>query len=313
MRTYDNGTSTTSPPTPGSYLSDWTTLSQNTTSANSLLGGKLVNDAVRYLATIFYFNEKSYTVPGGTVAQQQAYQLPSDFEMIEDITVATGGYLWQPTASPSRKHFDMINLIPYYNDFPQFFYIWNGQINLWPIPASSSNVTTINYKSRLVDMSQADVTAGTVSVTSGSTTVTGSGTSFASWMGQSGWIKIAHTTGTTSANGDNRWYQIDSVASATSLTLKNAYVGATVSGGTAVVGDVPILPEDYQDLPLYRALYIYFTSISPNPNNAKLYKDLYDSGYIELDKKYGSKDYTPVLTDMNTPVYNPNLFPRNLS
>ena len=313
MRTYDNGTSATVPPTPGSYLSDWTTLTQNASSTNATLGGKLINDAIRYLATKYYFNEKSYTVPGGTVALQQAYTLPSDFEQIENITVSVGGYLWQPKTSPSRKHFDLINLVPYYNDYAQFYFIWNGQINLWPIPASSSNAITINYRSRLVDMSQADVTTGTVSVTTATTTVTHSGTSFASWMAQSGWFKIAHSTTATSTNGDNRWYQIDSVTSTSVLELKNAYIGATVSGGTMLIGDVPILPEDYQDLPLYRALYIYFTSISPSTEQATLYQNLFAAGEVELDKKYGSKEYSPVLTDTDAPIYNPNLFPRNMS
>lgn len=294
------------------YLNDWQSLTNNTSTTNQTLGLRLINDAIRYLATVFYFNEVSYTVPNGTVAQQQGYTLPGDFEVIEDVTVLIGGYLWQPTASPSRKHFDMINLVPYYNDYPQFFYIWNGLLNLWPIPSSNSNVITINYKSRIIDISQIDVTAGTVSITNATNAVTGSGTSFASWMGQSGWMRIAHTTGTTSANGDNQWYQIDTVTSATALTLNNVYAGATVAAGTITIGDVPILPEDYQDLPLYRALSIYFTSIVPNPNNAKMYTALYDDGYTRLNAKYGSKDYTPVLTDMNTPVYNPNLFPRNL-
>ncbi len=301
MRSYSN------------YLADWQSLTNNTATTNQTLGLKLINDAIRYLATKFYFNEKSYTVPGGTVAQQQAYTLPPDFEVLEDLTVQIGGYLWQPATSPSRKHFDMINLIPYYNDYPQFIYIWNGQVNIWPIPASSSNVININYKSRIVDLSQADVTSGTVSVTTATTAVAHSGTSFASWMAQSGWLRISHSSAIDTTNGDNRWYQIASVASTSALTLDNQYQGATVAGGAFAIGDVPILPEDYQDLPLYRALYIYFTSIVPSPNQAKLYQELYDEGYKWLDEKYGSKDYSPVLTDSNTPVFNPNLFPRNLS
>lgn len=296
-----------------SYLSDWQSLTQNTATANQTLGVSLINDQIRYLATKFYFNEKSYTVPGGTVAQQQAYTLPPDFEVIEDITIQTGGYLWQPTASPSRKHFDMINLIPYYNDFPQFFYIWNGQINIWPIPSSSSNVMVINYKSRITDLSMADVTTGTVSVTTATTAVTHSATSFATWMGQSGWMRIAHTTGVTAANGDNKWYQVASVSANNALALTNAYQGATVSAGSFTIGDVPILPEDYQDIPLYWALKTYYTSIVPNVNQAKLYDTLYKERFQFLEDKYSSKDYTPVLTDTNTPVYNPNLFPRNMS
>lgn len=317
MRTWDNGTSTTNPPTPGSYLSDWTTLTQNYTSSNSSLGAILIRDAIRYLATKYYFNEKSFTVPSGTVAQQQAYVLPSDFEVLENVTIQIGGYLWQASMTASRKQWDALNLIPYYNDYPQFIYIWNNQLLVWPIPASSSNVITVNYKSRIVDPSRADVTetsaSTTVSITTATSTVTAAGSAFQSWMGQSGWIRIPHSTTTTATNGDNRWYQVSTVTSSTVLTLVNAYLGTTVTAGNFTVGDVPILPEDYQDLPLYRALFIYFSSIAPSTAQAKLYEGLYNAGTAMLDDKYSSKDYTPVLTDLNTPVYNPNLFPRNLS
>lgn len=275
------------------------------------MGGRLVNDATRYLATKYYFNEKSYTTT--SQAQVASYPLPTDFEVMENVTVTVGGFVWQGKPAAGRRHYDYLNTVPYYNDYPQFVFIWNGQLLIWPSPASAGNTITMNYKSRVVDMSQADVITGTVSVTTATTAVAHSATSFASWMGQSGWLKIAHTTGTTAANGDNRWYQIASVTDNANLVLSNKYLGATVSGGSFVIGDVSILPEDYQDLPLYRALYIYFTSIVPSSEQAVLFKGLMDDGLVELDKKYGSKDYSPVLTDPNSPVYNPNLFPRQLS
>lgn len=316
MLTWDNSTSTTVPPTPGSYLSDWTTLTQNASSANSLLGAKLIRESIRYLATKFYFNEKSYTTT--SVAQQQNYVLPSDFEVMENVTVTVGGYIWSGTPTADRAMWDRLNLVPYYSDFVQYVFIWNGNLQIWPIPASAGNTITMNYKSRVVDPSQADVTASssstTVSVTTATTTVTAaSGTPFQSWMGQSGWIKIPHSTTVTATNGDNRWYQIASVTSATVLELKNPYLGTTVTAGGFTIGDVPILPEDYQDIPMYRAYMIYFNSIVPNPAQAQLYTKLYNDSYMELEKKYGSKDYSPVLTDTQATVFNPNLFPRNLS
>lgn len=311
MITWDNGTSTTNPPTPGSYLSDWTTLTKNTTSANSLLGAKLIRENIRYLATKYYFNEKSYTAT--TVAQTQATQLPSDFEMMENVTVTTGGYIWSGTPTADRAMWDRLNLVPYYSDFLQYVFIWAGQLLLWPIPATSSNTITMNYKSRVVDPSMADVSSGTVSITSGAATLAHSGTSFASWMAQSGWVKIAHSTTATSTNGDNRWYQISAVASTSSLTLANNYLGSTVAAGTFVIGDVPILPEDYQDIPLYWALMTYYTSIVPDTNQATLYTNLYTDKIKFLDAKYGSKDYSPVLTDTQAKVYNPNLFQSSIS
>lgn len=311
MLTWDNGTSTTNPPTPGSYLSDWTTLTQNTSSPNSLLGAKLIREGIRYLATKFYFNEKSYTTT--TTAQTQGYNLPSDFEVMENVTVTTGGYVWSGTPTADRAMWDRLNLIPYYSDFLQYVFIWNNQLLLWPLPATSSNTITMNYKSRVVDPSQADITTGTVSITTNTTTLTHSATSFASWMAQSGWVKIAHSTTVTATNGDNRWYQISAVSANNTLTLANPYLGATVTGGTFVIGDVPILPEDYQDVPMYRALMIYYNSIVPNPTQAELYTKLYDASEAELEKKYGSKDYSPVLTDTQAKVYNPNLFQSSIN
>lgn len=311
MITWDNGTSTTNPPTPGSYLSDWTTLTKNTTSANSLLGAKLIRENIRYLATKYYFNEKSYTTT--TTAQTQGYQLPSDFEQMENVTVTTGGYVWSGTPTADRAMWDRLNLVPYYSDFLQYVFIWAGQLLLWPIPSTTSNTITMNYKSRVVDPSQADVSSGTVSITSGATTLTHSGTSFASWMAQSGWVKIAHSTTVTSTNGDNRWYQISAVTANNTITLANSYLGSTVAAGTFVIGDVPILPEDYQDIPLYWALMTYYTSIVPDTNQATLYTNIYQEKIKYLDEKYGSKDYSPVLTDTQAKVYNPNLFQQSIS
>lgn len=299
MRTYTN------------YLTDWQALTGNTSTENQTQGMIKINDAIRYLATKFYFNEKSYTVPSGTVAQQQTYQLPFNFEVIENVTIQVGGYLWQPLPAASRAHFDYLNLIPYYNDYAQYYYIWNGLLNLWPIPASSSNAITINHKTRIKDIALADFTTGTVTATSGSTTITHSATGFYPQMAGM-WIKLTPSSSTTTS-GDGQWYQIASYVSTSSVTLYNQYAGTTVAGASFIIGDVPILPEDYQDLPLYRALYIYYSSIVPNPNQAELYKKLYDEGYQWLADKYGSKTYSPVLPDPNTPVYNPNLFPRNLS
>lgn len=306
-----------------SYEKDFATFSgnasttSNTTNSydNISWGMRMINDGIRYLATMFYFNETSYVVPGGSVAQQQGYQLPPDFESLVNVTIQVGGLLWQGKESPTRKHFDALNIVPFYNDFPQYVYIWDNKLNIYPIPASSSNVITINYKKRLTDLSMDDVTetttAKTVAITTSTTTVTASGTSFKNWMGMSGWIRVPYNS-TDAANGDNKWYQISSVTSGTALELKNKYTGPTLTGGSFTIGDVPILPEDYQDLPLYRALRLYYSSKVPDAEKAASYKALYDEGYSFLDAKYGSKSTSPVLNDTDSPIYNPNLFPRNV-
>lgn len=65
-----------------------------------------------------------------------------------------------------------------------------------------------------------DYTTGTISVSTGGTTVTGSGTTFTSIMGTSAqyWIQFL---------GSNDWYLITAFASATSITIEEAYQGLT--------------------------------------------------------------------------------------
>lgn len=306
-----------------SYEKDFATFSgnasttTNTTNSydNITWGMRMINDGIRELATVFYFNEVPYVVPGGTVTNQQGYTLPGDFESLMNVTVHVGGVLYQPKESPSRVHFDSLLVIPFYNDFPQFYYIFNGKCLIYPTPASDGNVITFNYKKRIKDLTMDDVTqttsSQTVAVTLDSTTVTASGSTFKKWMAGA-WIYFPYST-TDASSGDGGWYQIESVTSGTVLLLKNAYKGATATGCAFTIGDVPILPEDYQNIPMYKALRIYFTTRVTDAVKATIYKELYTEGYALLDAKYGSKTTSPVLTDDNAPVYNPNLFPRNLS
>jgi hypothetical protein len=156
----------------------------------------------------------------------------------------------------------------------------------------------------------ADVThttaSTTVSITTNTTTVTAAGAAFKAWM-VGNWIQIPPTS-TDATSGDNKWYQIASVTSSTVLVLENPYTGTTVAGANFTIGEMPILAEDYQDLALYRALWIYFTSIVPDKARGLMYEDLYNKGYAMLETEYGQKVTSPVLTDTSAPVYNPNLF-----
>lgn len=138
--------------------------------------------------------------------------------------------------------------------------------------------------------------------------VTGSGSAFTNNM-EGRWLNIPQTTSNTTS-GDDNWYEISSVQSTTQLTLMNDYQGNTASGCTYTIGETSILPEDYQDLALYRALWIYYTSIVPDAEQAKGYKSLYDQGKEVLDFEFGSKSTNPVLTPPTAPVFNPNFFPR---
>lgn len=388
------------------YLNRFTDWTQNNTSTNQTRGMQLINDAIRYCVQKYYFNEQQFQTL--TVANQQVYNLPFDAKDVINETVLVGGILWQPLEAPNRQFWDSLNTIPFYSDFPQFFYRFKAsQLQLFPIPTSDNDPIQINYKRRIKDLSIPDYTTGTVSVnqwksgglvftansanisgttlsytpilangdqitlkgtglpsgfTSGSSyyvvntpsgiasttnagntdftvqlsatsggsaivpttsagtspmqggpiisyeidgsKVTGSGTTFTNLM-QDRWFQIPEANG-----GDGRWYQIGSYVSGTEVKLYDNYRGPTVSSADYIIGEAPILPEDYQDIPLYRALWIYYNTIVPEPGQAKMFQEMYETQKQVLDYEFGSKTTNPVLTPPNAPTFNPNLFPR---
>lgn len=304
------GTASASPAYSDGYIG---AITNNLTQSNLDWCMQELNQSLRYLTTRYYFNERSYTT--STIGGTQFYNLPPQVKKLINLTVFIGGTLWQPKECPSREYWDYLNTQPFNQDYPSFFFVYNGQVGLWPKPASSGNVITMNYKIRTIDLSMPDVTSvtsgNTVSVTTNTATVTASATTFRDWMaGQ--WIKIPHSS-TNAQNGDNQWYQIDSITSPTVLVLKNPYTGSTVTGAAFTIGEAPLLPEDYQDLPLYRMAYLYYTTRFPDSTRAELYKDLYDTGFAALDDEFGSKTTNIILTDTNAPIYNPNLYQSSIS
>lgn len=292
-----------------SYTTDIPRILGNSLTDNVNWGMEMVNDSIRYLVSKYYFNERSYT--DTTVAQQQFYNLPPRVKKVINCTVNIGNVLWQPKECPSRQYWDALNVITFYQDYPSFFFVYNGQLGIWPAPSSAGNTITINYKTRISELSMADYTTGTVAITTNTTPVVGSGTAFAQYMA-GGYIKIPHSA-TDTANGDNQWYEIASITSTAVLNLKNPYTGGTVTSNSYIIGEVPILPEDYQDLPLYRMGLIYYTTRFPDATKAALYQKLWDDGEAKLNEEFGSKTTNVILTDTEQPIINPNLFVRTVS
>ncbi len=287
-------------------------LSQNTSTTNLTLFDQLLNDAHRYLLEKYYFNETSTTI--STVAQQQFYNLPFDFSKNKTDTITTGNLKWTPTEVLTRADWDRLNVFPYYADFPSNYFIWNNQLGFWPIPSTSSNTITYNYKRRPTSLSLADYTTGTVTATSASPTITGAGTGFvANYLPSAGsvlalnlWIRI------TPPSGDGNWYKISSLDSATQITLVNNYSGGTTAGASFTIGQMPLLLEDFHDLIVYRALKTYFSSIVDNPNKKKEFTDMYNEGIERMDEYAGSKT---VSVNLRTYINqrNPNLYQSDLS
>lgn len=247
----------------------------------------------------------------------QFYPLPPNYSKLKSLTITIGNLQWTPDEVFSIEEWNKLNVFPYYADIPANFFIYPGgdhgaQVGIWPIPSTSGNVITFTYKFRVPDLSIADYTTpGTVSVTTKTNAVTGSATSFVpttNIQNESRWIQFAQP------NGDNLWYQINSINSTTSLTLYQPYQGITVTNtvaGTYTIGQMPLLMEDFHDMLLYKPLYIYFSTIVDNPNKAKEFKDLYDERLARMEEYSGSNTVQVNLrTRVNTT--NPNAYPQTI-
>lgn len=291
----------------------WGTLTQNTSTVNLALGDQLMNDAHKYLLQKYFNNE--FTSTDLTEEQVQSYPLPANYSKMKTVTITTGDLQWTLDEVLSRKDWDRLNVFPLYSDIPKNYFIYNGEVNIYPIPSSDDNIITYNYKIRVPDLSLADYTTGTVTMTTNNATITGSGTS---------WLTNYITSAGSVANlnlwlqpaipkGDGNWYQISSITSATALTLDNVYPSTNTTQATVnyTIGQMPVLYEDFHDLIVYRALVRYFSTIVDNPQKAKSFQAMYDEGLQLMTSYLGSKTVAVNLRgQMN--MLNPNIFQNSI-
>lgn len=250
-----------------------------------------------------------------SVGAQQFYRLPPNYSKLKSVTITVGVLQWTLTEVLTRQEWDKLNVFPYYSDIPVNYFIYPGgdkgaQIGIWPIPSTTGNTITFNYKYRIPDLSLADVAStSTLGVTTGTTTVSNSA---ADWVpttnGQleSRWLQIAQP------KGDNLWYQIANISSSSALTLYQPYQGITVVTGTGTVGQMPILMEDFHDMLVYKALVFYFSSIVDNPKKAAEFQAQYDLKLAMLDVYAGSTTIDVNLRHKPL-LRNPNLYQQSLS
>src|ERR1035437_6337922 len=92
--------------TPAYSKGDIARFINNTDSDNLDWAIEAINDSTKYLVSKYYFNERSYIVPGGTVGGTQFYNLPPQVKKLINVTVLVGGVLRQPKECTSREQWD---------------------------------------------------------------------------------------------------------------------------------------------------------------------------------------------------------------
>lgn len=282
-------------------------LCNNSGTSTLALADTLMNDSEKRLlaAKDWPFLWKQVTIL--TVSGQQAYTLPPYTQKPQNLYVTVGSYRYAPTEVATRSEWDRLNQITVTSDIATHYFVYDDTVEVFPRPSTSNNVITFNGRQYGRDLTRADYTTGTItSVSNGGTAVVGSGTTWTTAM-VGRYIQI---TGTDAANtGDSYWYEISAVGSTTTLTLAKTYGGTTIAAGSAnyIIGQVSLIPEPHNQIPVFEALKIYFTSVDPNPTKAQLYDKMTQDAMQNMFADYGSK--APVVLDdgLDKPYINPNL------
>lgn len=241
----------------------------------------------------------------------QAYPIPANISKIKNGTITVGQLVFTPAPVQTVDEWTRLNALPYTSDIPAYYFIYQGMVYFFPIPSTSGNLITFNYKARVPDLSFADFSTGTVAATIGSNAVVGTVTT---------WNTVGlfplNTDLTffnlffriTPPKGDGIWYQIQSFQSDTTLTLVGQIQNLpTASGATYTIGQMPLLSEDFHDMLVYGALTTYFSSIVKDTDKFKMYDAMYNQRLTLLEDYAGTKS---VNVDLGAQPMggNPNLY-----
>lgn len=244
----------------------------------------------------------------------QAYNIPANISKIKNDTINVGQLRFVPAPIQTRGEWDLINFLPYNSDIPNYYFIYNGQLLIWPIPSTTGNIITFNYKARVPDLNIADYSTGTLSgIVAGSTSITGVGTTWSSVAPLNTDLSYLNIQiRITPPSGDGIWYPVSMFTSDTTLVLGVPIVIAPSATATAyTIGQLPLLSEDFHDMLVYGAMMTYNSSVKKDAEQFKLFEVMYKERLALLEDYAGTKSVNvdlgaqPLLT-------NPNLFPMGI-
>lgn len=242
--------------------------------------------------------------------QDRMQPLPYDVDLVESVYVIVSGTRYNPQPLPSRQKWDEMNTLDQTSDIPQYWFVENNSIGLWPRAANDGNIIGVNCKIRVPDLNVADYTTGNIDIiTNGSPKVTGAGSPGWTAPMAGRYLRVTHSN-TAASSGDHEWYEVAAIESSTILYLARPYGGRSLTTGASAaytLGQMPLLPESYHDLPEIYAAYRYW--LKEDDTRAEKFKLLLLEGQSELFTSYGFSDLSMVLDSGDEDeATNPNLY-----
>jgi hypothetical protein len=294
----------------------WQQLCSDDDATNLVMGKTIIRQGNAKLQAILgrYWNEETRTFLTVTDAisgtSYQAYRLPENFRTLSDFYVTVGTTQYRADLIQDYELWRQINATTTQStsNYVEFVFIMNDRILLWPIPSSACTATII-YRTIDRQLINADYTTGTITtLANGGTAVTGSGTTFTNAM-KGRYFQI---------NSDGGWYKILTYTSATAIVLAEKYQGEAISAGTETykIGELPNLPPDTHDLPVYYAVWRW-ALFRKDVQLAREYERMWKEGVTEARRNWSNRDSSAIIHDksrlMRFGVKNPNNYPLNMS
>lgn len=281
---------------------------------------EIISAKFEYGSTAVVFNTALVAVAteSATIVGQQFIKMPADCLKPKTVVVILGSIRYTPFEIVDQVEWERQNRITNIKSNIPIYYFIKGkssggkEIGFYPTPAGATlNAVELTYKKQVKSIAIADYVTGTITTaTQGSRNIVGSGTSWnASMVGR--FIVIAETA--AAKGGDGIAYEIESVQSTTALTLVTPYLGASIATGSATytIYSSPLLPENFQNIPVYEAAHEYWLTTGNDETRATTFFNLYAGKVDEMETAYGTKTTNVVLNESNyeRPLRNPNNYP----
>lgn len=249
----------------------------DTSDAMATIFARWINDTNRIVSAKAPFLSLETTSTKDTVASQEGYQIPNTIQSIRSVKITlSGGTIYRPRSVEDPRFWEYLHSLQSGDsDITRFYMKEGNQVLLWPAPATAGSEIQIRGRKKMIDMSIADYSTGTIdsATNDDETIVAASGTT--QWaVGTVGnWIRIDYSY------GDFQWYEIDSITDTENLELVKPFEGTTFTGQTETykIGEFSSIPGEFHPLLYYRPLALYYQHLE-NPTMAAQYWKMYDGG-----------------------------------
>lgn len=244
---------------------------------------RAINQAMHKFGAILNRDWRNVERRFSTVASQQYYQLPEDCIRPKSLTVTVGSVTYPVTEIVDEEFWQDLNRTVSTSTVPEHYFVkGSDQIGIWPTPSAISTAT-LTFEANMRDMTADDYTTGTIAITAGSVAVVGTTTVFtASMVGRT--LFVDPTGGT----GDGSGYKVSAFTDTTHITLENNYAGATASGQSYLIGQIPDIPDEFHEALVDYAAYRYYRR-RRDLQTAKDLKAAFDEAVLLCQENYSSK------------------------